>query len=123
MEKQNYEKIFIETKTLQEKQLEEKLLTFANGDKQMEEEMKAMFARIDMYHEVIQAAEGKKEEDWIAEQLREIVSEINQKDDRHLSVEDFENILKKSIESIKAKNLTKEELERAIKEECEKINQ
>lgn len=94
MESQDYQKIFEETKNLHEKQLEEKLLSFANGNKQMEEEMQAMFARIDAYHEVIQSSKKYKTEDeWVDAELQAITDSINAKSKDKVTVEQVRRAL------------------------------
>lgn len=99
MENQDYQKIFEETRNLHEKQLEEKLLSFANGNKQMEEEMQAMFARIKEYHEVLKAYKDSEfEVDWWNKQLQEIVDEINKNSQQKLTAEDIDPLMKEITE-------------------------
>jgi len=95
MEKQDYQKIFEDSQNLHGEELKKKLLTFAKEDKQMEEEMKAMFERIDEYYNVIQASKKFEDEDqWVEAQVKEIADLINAKvKESPVTVEEVEQAL------------------------------
>lgn len=97
MESQDYQKIFEETRNLHEKQLEEKLLSFANGNKQMEEEMQAMFARIDEYYDVLQDSQNDSSNSWPKRQMQKVIDLINEKDKRHVTVEEVEQMVNQEV--------------------------
>ena len=89
MENKEYQEIFDKTKGLQGEKLVEALLTFAEGNTQMEEEQKAMFARIDTYYEVIQSSKQyEREDDWVNAELQSIADAINAKSKDKVSAED-----------------------------------
>ena len=80
MENKEYQEIFDKTKGLQGEELKEKLLTFANGNAQLTEELEAMFARIDEYYNVLQDSKKYEDEDqWVEAQVKEIADLINAK--------------------------------------------
>lgn len=94
MENKEYQEIFDATRGLGGKELEEKLLSFAGDDQQMKEELIAMFARIDTYHEVIQSSkEYKTEEAWIEDELQSIADTINAKSKEKVTTEDVKRAL------------------------------
>ena len=97
MESQDYQKIFEETRNLHEKQLEEKLLSFANGNKQMGEEMQAMFARIDEYYDVLQDSQNDSSNSWPKRQMQKVIDLINEKDKRHVTVEEVEQMVNQEV--------------------------
>ena len=80
MENKEYQEVFDKTKGLQGEELKEKLLTFANGNAQLTEELEAMFARIDEYYNVLQDSKKYEDEDqWVEAQVKEIADLINAK--------------------------------------------
>lgn len=103
MEKQDYQKIFKETENLHGKQLEEKLLTFADGDQQMEEEMKAMFARIDEYYAVLRESRNDSLKGWKRGQMQKVVDIINERDNRNISIEEVEQMVNQEISQVNDK--------------------
>ena len=89
MENKEYQEIFDKTKGLQGEELEKALLAFSAGNKQMVAELKAMFARIDTYYEVIQSSKQyKREDDWVNAELQSIADAINAKSKDKVSAED-----------------------------------
>ena len=103
MEKQDYQKIFKETENLHGKQLEEKLLTFADGDQQMEEKMKAMFARIDEYYAELRESRNDSLKGWKRGQMQKVVDIINERDNRNISIEEVEQMVNQEISQVNDK--------------------
>lgn len=94
MENKEYQEIFTATEGLQGEKLVEALLTFAQKNAQMEEELKAMFKRIDAYHEVIQSSKKfKTEDEWVEAELQAITDSINAKSKDKVSAEDVRRAL------------------------------
>lgn len=105
MENKEYQEIFDKTKGLQGEELEKALLAFSDGNKQMVAELKAMFARIDTYHEVIQTSKKYKTEDeWVDAELQAITDTINAKSKDKVTMEDVRRVLwgGKEIEGLKS---------------------
>lgn len=94
MENKEYQEVFDKTEGLQGEELVKALLAFADGNEQMVEEMKAMFARIDAYHEVIQSSKKYKTEDeWVDAELQAITDSINAKSKDKVTVEQVRRAL------------------------------
>lgn len=103
MENKEYQEIFDKTEGLQGEELVKALLALADGNEQMGEELKDMFARIDEYHEVIQSSKKYKTEDeWVDAELQTITDSINAKSKDKVTVEQVRRALFESQEEQKS---------------------
>lgn len=103
MENKEYQEIFDKTEGLQGEELVKALLALADGNKQMGEELKDMFARIDKYHEVIQSSKKYKTEDeWVDAELQTITDSINANSKDKVTVEQVRRALFESQEEQKS---------------------